>query len=161
MKKINSINYGGKVIGIGLIFLLLIPSTLYFLNLIVNCQLVQVIQIISAGIGMTIEVSFFIHLVIELRQDRIINQYYCNNPSSNVNPQQILDEYQCKRIWCIPLVICIMSLAVGALFHGYRMHPENASKYKIGVTMGISMVSVAAISFIIFTILYVIYRKRK
>lgn len=161
MKKINSINYGGKVIGIGLIFVLIIPVVLFFLNLIVKSHVIQVIQIISIVIGLLIEVAFFIHLAIELKQDRIINKYYCNNPSSNMTPQQILDGHKCKRLWCFPLVISIIALAIGASFHGYRIHPENIDNYNIGVTMGISMASLAGISFIVFIIMYVVYKKRK
>lgn len=37
----------------------------------------------------------------------------------------------------------------------------NTDNYNIGVTMGISMASVAGISFAIFIIMFVIYKKRK
>ena len=37
-------------------------------------------------------------------------------------------------------IIAVVSLAIGASFHGYRMHPENVVKYNIGVTMGIVMI---------------------
>lgn len=161
MKKINSINYGGKVIATGLIFLLPILIALYFFNALLNPQVIQVFQMISFGIGILIEVAFLIHLAIELRQDRIINNYYCNNPSSNMTPQQILDEHKYKILWRFPLVICIIALVIGASFHGYRIHPENIGNYNIGVTMGISMASVAGISFIVFIIMYVAYKKRK
>lgn len=161
MKKINSINYGGKVIGIGLLFLVIIPVALFLLNVILKLHVIQVIQIISIVIGLMIEVAFFIHLGIELRQDRIINNYYCNNPSSNMTPQQILDEHKWNRLWCFPLVLSIIALVIGASFHEYRIHPENIENYNIGVTMGISMASVAGISFIIFIIMYAAYKKRK
>ena len=52
--------------------------------------------------------------------------------------------------------VLAISLVIGASFHGYRMHPEDVAKYNIGVTMGIVMISLFAISFIvaiIFTIL--------
>jgi len=39
-------------------------------------------------------------------------------------------------------------MVTGASFHGYRMHPEDVTKYNIGVTMGIVMISVFVISLI-------------
>lgn len=62
MKKINSIDYGAKVIGIGLIFLAVI------------------------------EIGFGCHLAIELRQDKLIDRYYSEHPSSTKTPQEILNE---------------------------------------------------------------------
>lgn len=161
MKKINSINYGGKIIAIGLIFLLLIPIVLYFLNVLLHTHVIQVIQMISIGIGIIIEAAFVIHLAVELRQDCIINKYYSRNPSSEVTPQQILDKYRYDKIWHIPLAISIIALTIGAFFHGYRIHPENVNNYKIGVTMGITMAWIAGISFITFLITYFVKKKRK
>ena len=66
-----------------------------------------------------------------------------------------------KRIWIIPLIVSILSLVIGASFHGYRLHPENAQTYNLGVAMGISMASIAGISFVIFIIMLLIYKKRK
>lgn len=47
-----------------------------------------------------------------------------------------------KKIWIIPLIVSILSLTIGASFHGYRLHPENAQNYNIGVAMGITMASI-------------------
>jgi hypothetical protein len=57
------------------------------------------------------------------------------------------------------LIICLISLAVGASFHGLRMHPENAEAYSRGCTMGIIMASVAAVAFVTFIVLFVRYKK--
>jgi hypothetical protein len=57
------------------------------------------------------------------------------------------------------LIICLISLAVGASFHGLRMHPENAEAYSLGCTMGIIMASVAAVAFVTFIVLFVRYKK--
>lgn len=66
-----------------------------------------------------------------------------------------------KKILIIPLIVSILSLVIGASFHGYRMHPENIQNYNIGVTMGISMASIAGISFVTLIILLLFYKKRK
>ena len=92
MKKINSIDYGGNVIGIGLVFLALIPVVLYVLNSFLGSSLVQTLMYISLGIGAVIEAGFGCVLLIELRQDRIISKHYESNPESAKTPQQILDE---------------------------------------------------------------------
>lgn len=44
--------------------------------------------------------------------------------------------------------ISVIALVIGAAFHGYRMHPESAENYKIGVTMGIVMISICAVSLV-------------
>ena len=92
MKKINSIDYGGKVIGIGLVFLIVIPVLLYILNLYLNSYVIQVVLFVSMGIGFIMEAGYSCLLTIELRQDRLINEYYKENPTSTKTPQQILDE---------------------------------------------------------------------
>lgn len=56
-------------------------------------------------------------------------------------------------------VISGVALIVGAAFHGYRMHPENVETYKIGVTMGIVMISIFAVSLIVGIILTILSRK--
>lgn len=61
--------------------------------------------------------------------------------------------------WIAALSICLVSLAVGAAFHGLRMHPENAEAYSLGCTMGIIMASVAAAAFVTFIVLFVRYKK--
>ena len=66
-----------------------------------------------------------------------------------------------KKYWKIPLVVCAFALVVGASFHGLRMHLENANAYDFGVTMGIIMASIVAISFVAFLIMLIIYKKRK
>ncbi len=92
MKKINSIDYGGKVIGIGLVFLIVIPVLLYILNLYLNSYVIRVVLFVSMGIGFIMEAGYSCLLTIELRQDRLINEYYKENPTSTKTPQQILDE---------------------------------------------------------------------
>ncbi len=56
-------------------------------------------------------------------------------------------------------IIAVVSLVIGASFHGYRMHPEDVTKYNIGVTIGIVMISIFAISLIVAVILTILVRK--
>ncbi|MDO4460744.1 MAG: hypothetical protein Q4C42_11825 [Clostridia bacterium] len=38
-----------------------------------------------------------------------------------------------------------VSLAVGASFHGLRMHPENPAEFRLGVAMGIAMIILSTV----------------
>lgn len=58
-----------------------------------------------------------------------------------------------NRSWLAPLVICIISLLVGASFHGLRMHPENAEAYRLGCTVGTAAVIISVIAFVVFAVL--------
>lgn len=92
MKKINSIDYGAKVIGIGLIFLAVIPIVFYIVNCFLSLSAIRIVIFISMGIGAVIEIGFGCHLAIELRQDKLIDRYYSEHPSSTKTPQEILNE---------------------------------------------------------------------
>lgn len=91
MKKINSNSYGGKIIGLGLIPLALIPEIFWGINRFLNLKILSVLIAVSVGIGILIEVSFFIILMVELWQDKKIQEYYEANPGSEKTPQDILD----------------------------------------------------------------------
>ncbi|MGN0637610.1 MAG: hypothetical protein ACI4J0_04500 [Huintestinicola sp.] len=56
--------------------------------------------------------------------------------------------------------IAVASLMIGASFHGYRIHPENAANYNIGVAMGIIMITAFAV-FLLAGIILTIIGKRK
>ena len=55
-------------------------------------------------------------------------------------------EERFNRISNISFVISVAALVTGSAFHGYRMHPENETNYQLGVTMGIVMISIFAIT---------------
>lgn len=97
MKKINSIHYGPRVIGIGAVFLAVIPAAVCLLNRVLGGAVPDAIMYVSVGIGALMMIAFFCLLAIELRQDRIIERYYQANPSGAKEPQQILDERRKKR----------------------------------------------------------------
>ena len=54
----------------------------------------------------------------------------------------------------------VISLAVGASFHGLRMQPENPELFNLGVIMGISMLSLSTLCIAAGIILIVIKRKQ-
>lgn len=94
MKKINSINYGGKVLGLGCFLAFVIPAAGWLGTLAWNSKFLHFVSIISGMIGIVILVLFFIHLMIELHQDRKIDRYY----SSCMNRKLLLTDghYECS-----------------------------------------------------------------
>lgn len=93
MKKINSINYGGKIIGTGLLIGLLIPGILLFINRFVKNSGITISAVILAVAGALIIIGFFVHLCVELKQDRKINQYYSEH--KNVKMKLADGTYEC------------------------------------------------------------------
>lgn len=76
MKKINSIGYGGKILAIGMVFLLLIPMITYIISPICRHVVYKYIGKISLLIGLLTLLFLALLLTIELRQDRKLNLYY-------------------------------------------------------------------------------------
>ena len=78
MKKINSIGYAHKIIGLALLFLVAAPLFCYLLSLIFQAALFITLIHMSLGIGLLISIFFAGLLAIELRQDKKINRQYPN-----------------------------------------------------------------------------------
>lgn len=95
MKKINSIDYGGKVIGTGLVFLVAIPAMLYVLNCFLHSPVIQTLMTVSLMIGAIIEAGFGCVLLIELRQDRII---YNGPPVKTISEKFIVNKFTSQPI---------------------------------------------------------------
>ena len=76
MKKINSIHYGSRVIAVGLIFLVLVPVALWGLNQWLQNESLITAAYVSMSIGATIEIFFFVYLIIESKQDKKIDAEY-------------------------------------------------------------------------------------
>ena len=93
IKKINSINYGGKVIGIGLIFMLLISGLLLLFYKILVYEFLNIIAKVSFVIGLLILISFACLLMVELRQDKKLDQYYCKH--RNIKIPIKAGKYEC------------------------------------------------------------------
>ena len=93
MKKINSIDYGGKVIGIGLVTGLLGPGILLLVNRYLQNRSIPVLAIALAAVGALIIIGFLIHLCVELKQDRKINRYYSEH--MNIKIKLVDGAYEC------------------------------------------------------------------
>lgn len=76
MKKINSIGYAHKIIGLLGLFLVIIPLCLYILNFLFNTTLFTVPIYISFIIGFLILLFFIILLSVEFKQDKKIDRKY-------------------------------------------------------------------------------------
>ena len=93
MKKINSINYGGKIISIGLIIMLVIPGLLMLINIILNDDTISLISKMLFWVGAFILICFTVHLFIELYQDKKIDKYYSKH--KNVKIKLNDGRYEC------------------------------------------------------------------
>lgn len=105
MKKINSINYGGKVIGIGLMSMLIIPGTLLWLNTLFECRYISIIVNLLFMIGAGILICFVGLLLIEFHQDKRIDKYY----SEHKNVKIKLANGKCECSMCGSRTICVDS----------------------------------------------------
>lgn len=76
MKKINSIEYGGKILGVAMIFALVIPGAMRLVLLVYETAVLAICAKISLGIGIVIALSFCALLAIEFHQDKEQNLYY-------------------------------------------------------------------------------------
>ena len=74
MKKINSINYAGKIISIGLIIMFVVPGMLMLINTILDYEAILLILRLLFIIGALVLICFTVHLFIELHQDKKIDK---------------------------------------------------------------------------------------
>lgn len=93
MKKINSINYGGKIIGVGFMIMFVIPGMLMLINTILNSDVILVLSRLSFLIGAVILICFTVHLLIELRQDKKIDKYYSKHRNVKIKIND--GKYEC------------------------------------------------------------------
>lgn len=93
MKKINSIYYGSCVITIGLVFLIPIPSIIFGINQFLQNKILTYVTYISIIVGVTIEILFLVHLIIELSQDKKIDKYCQSHMKVKINLND--GKYEC------------------------------------------------------------------
>ena len=98
MKKINSINYGGKVIGVGLVSMLIVPGILQGLNTFLGCPYISVIANLLFMIGTGILICFVGLLLIEFWQDKRIDKYYSKH--KNVKIELANGKWECSACGC-------------------------------------------------------------
>lgn len=110
MKKINSINYGGKVIGVGLMSMLIVPGILQGLNTFFECYYISVIEKLLFVLGAAILICFVGLLLIEFRQDKRIDKYYSEH--KNVKIKLANGKWECgacgSRSICTDSTFCNM-----------------------------------------------------
>jgi hypothetical protein len=96
MKKINSIWFGGKIIGVGIVFFIFIPLILFGIEkvLVIGNVLIPLIKI-SIGIGLFILAVFTGILIIELNQDKKLNSQYYNKRYSKIKLSDA--NYECQN----------------------------------------------------------------
>lgn len=85
MRKLNSIHYGSKVITVGLIFLFLIPLTLFLVKQFLQNKILNYASYTSIFAGLTILLLFFFILIIELNQDKKIDRYFQMHKKVKIN----------------------------------------------------------------------------
>lgn len=78
MKKINSVGYGGNVIGVGTVLFAVIPLILKVAAYLTGKLVFSLLGKISFCCGAVILVGFAILLAVELHQDKKLNNYYQN-----------------------------------------------------------------------------------
>ena len=76
MKKINSINYGYKIVFAVILFLVILPVMFYLLSMLISAEWLSSLIKTSMVIGSAILLFFILLLIIELHQDKRINRYY-------------------------------------------------------------------------------------
>lgn len=95
MKKINSINVSGKVIGVISIFLVFLPFLFYCLRFIGLEVIGEMLMKISLGIGVVISAVAWTLLMIELKQDKRLDQYYSSHAHCKNKPGE--NKYECQN----------------------------------------------------------------
>lgn len=93
MKKINSIHYGGGVIGIGLVCMLMIPGILLGINTFWDCRYIAIIANIFFVIGAILLAGFGVVLLIEFHQDKRLDIYYSRHKYVKIMLSN--GEYEC------------------------------------------------------------------
>ncbi|RCX21341.1 hypothetical protein DFP94_10287 [Fontibacillus phaseoli] len=94
MKKINSINYGHKILRSAIICLIIVPSISHFLWKMTNQIQFQLTTKISLIMGVIILLFLFVLLKIELYQDKKMDEYYRANSHSRLSLKNGLFECQ-------------------------------------------------------------------
>ena len=93
MKKINSINYGGKIIGVGLMIMFVIPGMLMLINTILNYDVILMLSRLLFLIGAVILICFTVHLLIEFHQDKKVDKYYSKHRNVKIKIND--GKYEC------------------------------------------------------------------
>lgn len=94
MKKINSIEYGNKILVAVIIPLIIVPMCLLCVHDFIDLSVLILISRVSFIIGSTLAILFFIFLSIEWNQDKKRNKYYANNMKTKLPISN--NRYECQ-----------------------------------------------------------------
>lgn len=94
MKKINSVGYGGKVIGIGMLLMVVVPVILCFISKISKVSDLTVAARVSGYSGAILLLLFALWLCIELKQDSYLNAYYAKHADEKISLAN--GSYECQ-----------------------------------------------------------------
>lgn len=94
MKKINSIGYGGKILGFAAVFTLLIPGILKLIMLVYKSSILAICATVSFGIGIIITFFFCALLTVEFHQDKKQNLHF--EAQKNVKLNLGNGRYECQ-----------------------------------------------------------------
>lgn len=95
MKKINSIGYGGKLLGAAAVFCVPIPAVLKAFTLVCGKNIIlNAAGKVSLGIGIVIFLFFAGLLAVEFHQDKRVNLAYESQKKSKICFQQ--GRYECQ-----------------------------------------------------------------
>ncbi|OPJ62590.1 hypothetical protein [Clostridium oryzae] len=94
MKKINSNDLGGKVVGVIVMFCFIVPVLCYLLRKLFGFIPARILIIISLVIGGCISFFSIIILIIEFRQDRKLDMFYKNHRNSKMQLEDGILECQ-------------------------------------------------------------------
>jgi len=94
MKKIHSIGYAHKIIGIAVLFLTVIPFCFYILKFIFRSIVFSVFMYIFLAVGFLILLFFIGLFSIELHQDKKINRQYIHIKKTKIDIGNEL--YECQ-----------------------------------------------------------------
>lgn len=95
MKKINSINWGGKILGLIVILDAILPFSAFVLSKMGLRQSSSFLYKIAFGVGGIVTLTAFCILLLELHQDKKVDTYYLlhrkgKRPLTNGN-------YECEQ----------------------------------------------------------------
>ena len=94
MKKINSIGYADKIIGLAILFLVAIPILLYLVNLLLNMPILVILMKVSLSYGGLILIFLTVLLMIEFHQDKKLNKHFEDNKNVKLPLENGL--YECQ-----------------------------------------------------------------
>ena len=94
MKKINSIGYGGKILGASACFALLIPGAVELLMLVYKSPILAVFAKLSFGFGIAIALFLRVLLAVEFRQDKNCDLYYFSQKNTKLTLGEGM--YECQ-----------------------------------------------------------------